>query len=101
MLETIVSTSEVLQKVDVGMCELVTDTGVITVAHRCPHLRFFVLNSLPISDDALDQLAKLCPNISCLDIAANSVVTDQGGAYNCKELAPTAPHHMVSQKQPG
>eukprot|EP01032_Pedospumella_encystans_P008210 gene8210-9772_t len=92
MLEMIVNTSEVLEKIDVGKCELITDAGVIAVAHRCPQLRFFVLNWLPISDDALDHLTKLCPNISCLDITANSVVTDQGVHTIAKNLSQL--HHI-------
>lgn len=53
VLGKIVGATESLQKIDIGVCKEVTDTGVITAAEHCPQLRSLGLSALPISDGAL------------------------------------------------
>eukprot|EP01032_Pedospumella_encystans_P008212 gene8212-9775_t len=78
LLGVIVRSTEVLQKIDIGNCNLISDAGVIVLAQCCPLLSSLRLSAFPISDGALIQLTQLCPNITSLELSVNGVITDLG-----------------------
>lgn len=77
---------------DVGLCPLIGDDGLIAIADKCPNLQWLdisragpnrrfvnfqrVKQSIPLTDRAIMSIASHCPDLELLDLSHCSNITD-------------------------